>query len=328
MSGYSSGPGISESQSGFTEPSSRVGTGQRGRRYPDPFFDISQQFMPPTIKELFKWCTFYFYNSSLIGPTLRKVSRYPITDLIFEDDSEKVRKLWEDVFDRKLRIKARLLEVNLDYYAYGNSFVSVHLPFTRFLTCKNCKHSAPIKSWTWTYQPTGTSPSGFTGTCSRCSHAGDVLVKDKPYKDMKGVNIVRWNPENITIKYNDYTGKRYYMYSVPRKLRDAVYRGDKDILQDMPIIVLDALRQNKKIRFDENSIFHMKLPTLAEQDQGWGKPLILHVMKDLFYLYTLRRAQEAIAMEHILPLDISIPSSKCHSRSLSASKFGWMARSG
>lgn len=49
------------------------------------------------------------------------------------------------------------------------------------------------------------------------------------------------------------------------------------------------------------------MPTLAEQDQGWGKPHIIHVLKDMFYFYTLRRAQEAIALEHIVPFDMIYP---------------------
>ena len=286
------------------EPSSRFGA-RNGKYYPDQFFDISQQFMPPTIKELFKWCTFYFYNSPLIGSTIRKISRYPITDLIVEDSSDKVRKVWENIFNKHLKIKKKLLEINLDHYTYGNAFVSLHLPFTRFLQCKNCDHSDQIDNWTWRWG--GGGNGGFHGACKKCGHAGELGVKDKAYKDFTKMNIVRWNPTNMIIKYNDYTGRRIYLYNVPRKLQKAIKKGDKDILRDIPLVVLKAVQESKLIRFNEDSIFHLKMPTLAEQDQGWGKPLIIHVLKDMFYLYTLRRAQEAIALEHIVPFDIIYP---------------------
>ena len=55
------------------------------------------------------------------------------------------------------------------------------------------------------------------------------------------------------------------------------------------------------------AIFHFKRPTLAEQDMGWGKPLIIHSMSRMFYLYVLRRAQEAIALQRILPLEFIFP---------------------
>lgn len=276
----------------------------RGQRYPNQFFDLSQQYMPPTIKELFRWCTFYFYNSPLIGQTMKKVSRYPITDLIFEDPQESTRQMWETIFLKILKMKEKCIEVNLDYHVYGNCFISLHLPFTRYLTCKACGESQPIKNWDWKF--TG-SHFHFSGKCSKCNVNGPVEVKDVPYKDFKGIRLIRWNSENMHIKYNEYTGRYVYMYSVPSRLRNAILRGDKDILEDTPVIVLEALQKRRMIRFHPDSIFHMKMPSLAEQDQGWGKPAIIHVLKDMYYFYTLRRAQEAIAMEHIIPLDLIYP---------------------
>jgi hypothetical protein len=276
----------------------------RGQRYPNQFFDLSQQYMPPTIKELFRWCTFYYYNSPLIGATMKKVSRYPITDLIFEDDQDSVRTLWDHILTKTLKMKERLIEINLDNHVYGNAFISIHLPFTRFLICPKCGERQPIQNWDWSFRG---SDYVFAGKCSKCDHNGALNIKDVPYKDLKAVRIVRWNPENIHIKFNEYTGRYIYMYTVPAKLRNMILRGDKDIIEDLPMIVIEALKKRRMIRFHQDAIFHMRAPTLAEQDQGWGKPAILHVLKDMFYFYTLRRAQEAIAMEHIVPCDIIYP---------------------
>ena len=124
----------------------------RGQRYPNQFFDLSQQYMPPTIKELFRWCTFYFYNSPLIGATMKKVSRYPVTDLIFEDAQESTRALWKQILVDELKLKERLIEINLDYHVYGNAFVSIHLPFTRFLICPQCGERQPINQWDWSFR--------------------------------------------------------------------------------------------------------------------------------------------------------------------------------
>lgn len=290
----------SEQRRSFDPSLSGSDTGSQ--RYPNQFFDLSQQYMPPTIKELFKWCTFYFYNSPLIGAALKKMSRYPITDIIIEDTHESKRDLWETVFNKTLKIKDRLLEVNLDAHVYGNCFVSLHLPTTRMLKCKKCAHSAVIKQWNWAYRG-----NSFMGVCSACQTDGALDVKDVVYKDLKGIKLIRWNPENMEIKYNEYTGRHTYLYTVPRRVRMAVQEGDKDIIEDLPLTVLDAIHENKKIKVNPDNLKHLKNPTLAEQDQGWGKPVIIHVLKDMFYFYTLRRAQEAIALEHIVPFDIIYP---------------------
>ena len=283
-------------------PPNLVASDRRDDRYPSQFFDLSQQYMPPTIKELFRWCTFYYYNSPLIGAAMKKVSRYPITDLIIEDPNESVKDLWENFFNKNLKIKVKLMEINLDRHVYGNCFLSLHLPTTRMLKCKKCGHNSPIKGWDWKY--TGTA---FFGTCKTCTHSGEVDVKDVPYKDMKKIRLVRWNPENIEIKFNEYTGNAVYYYTPPRRLRMAVQGNDKDLIEDMPLIVLKSIREDKKIKLNRENFLHLKAPTLAEQEQGWGKPVIIHVLKDMFYFYTLRRAQEAIALEHIVPFDLIYP---------------------
>ena len=295
--------GIDSEPQGNVDPNLSLGD-FRGDRYPNQFFDMAQQYMPPTIKELFRWCTFYYYNSPLIGSAIKKISRYPITDLIFEHEHESIRSSWKKLLVDELKLKDRLMEVNLDYHVYGNAFVSIHLPFTRFLTCKACGHSQPIKQWDWSFKGLDYM---FTGNCPRCMTGGPLDVKDVPYKDRKGIRIIRWNPQNIHIKHNDYTGRYTYMYSVPGKLKNAVFRGDKDILEDIPLVLIEALRKRRMIRLNPDAVKHLKNPTLAEQDQGWGKPSIIHVLKDMYYFYTLRRAQEAIALEHIIPFDILYP---------------------
>ena len=55
------------------------------------------------------------------------------------------------------------------------------------------------------------------------------------------------------------------------------------------------------------NVFHWARWTLAGADQGWGKPLIIHSLQRLFYLYTLRRAQESAAIQRIIPFDIIYP---------------------
>jgi hypothetical protein len=281
-----------------------TGPGGRGKgRYPNQFFDLSQQYMPPTIKELLKWCRFYYYNSPLIGAAMKKVSRYPITDIIIDDDSQS-KQIWDHVLTRVLKMKDRLMEINLDYHVFGNSFTSLHFPFTRWLICRSCGNRKPIRQWTYSFRA---EHSHFHAKCNACNNEGPLTVKDVYSKDLKKIRLIRWSPINMTIKYNEYTGRYIYYYTVPRRDRDAVLRGDKDVLEDMPLIVLEAIRKNRPIKFSDGKIKHSRYPTLAEEDQGWGKPVLLHVMKDMFYMTTLRRAQEAIALEHIVPFDMVYP---------------------
>jgi hypothetical protein len=68
-----------------------LGLGDRDRRrgtiYPSPFFDIAQTYMPPTVKELFRWCKYFFYKDPVIGAVVTKIAEYPVTDFVYNADS-------------------------------------------------------------------------------------------------------------------------------------------------------------------------------------------------------------------------------------------------
>lgn len=285
-----------------------TGHGARSFRYPTPFFDLAQYYQPASIKEMFKWCSYYYYNNPLVGSTINKLSRFPITAPIFEDKNDRVRYLWWWWFTEVFAIQDVLMEVNLDLNVYGNAYVSLHMPFSRLLVCVHCQKSTDIKSlpdWKW-------SSSTFMYRCPHCqktsySDPSKGGVRDIPLRNSQQIKLIRWNPEQVFCKYNEATGSSVYSYMLPPLVRWQIQNGDKDVLSEIPLLFLEAFKKQRLIRLSNEHIFHLKRPTLAEKDFGYGKPLIIHVLKDLYYLTTLRRAQEAIAVEHITPFDLLFP---------------------
>lgn len=271
-------------------------------RYPSPFFDISQQYIPPTIKELFKWVFFYCTNNSFLGPAIHKISRYPVTDLVFEDPNPESVKHWQTLMNNTLQIKSFNMEVNTDLTSYGNAFVSLHFPFSRFLQCATCGARHP-----WKAVQKKIENLTVKIKCPKCGADGAAKLIDVPYKSLENFRLLRINPEFIDIKYNDSTGRHIYLYSIPDRLKRQIMAGDPDILEDTPQLYFDAIKQRRKIRLSSDNLFHLKNPTLAGKDMGWGLPRIAVALKDLFHFYTLRRAQEAVMLEHITPFDMIFP---------------------
>src|SRR5579862_6533299 len=74
------------------------GSNVQGVNYPSPFFDVAHTFLPTTIKQLFKWCRYYFLTNPLINATVFKLSEYPVTDIIIEHESPSIVKLWTEYF--------------------------------------------------------------------------------------------------------------------------------------------------------------------------------------------------------------------------------------
>ncbi|HUW12388.1 MAG TPA: hypothetical protein VM537_21865, partial [Anaerolineae bacterium] len=277
---------------------------RRGTVYPSPFFDIAQTYMPPTVKELFRWCQYFFYKDPMIGAVVTKIAEYPVTNFVYTAGEKHVREGWRFLLEDTLNLKPFLIEIGLDYFTYGNAFISINLPFIRWLSCPQCKAQYRLSNEKFAYTFRNFS---FFFTCEACGQGVEGKIIDRPIRDKTGINFVRWDPRNIDIHYNPITGKSKYRYKIPNKTRNAIAKGTRDLLVDIPEVFLLALKKRRDIALSDQNIFHFKRPTLAEQDMGWGKPLIIHSMGRMFYLYVLRRAQEAIALQRILPLEFIFP---------------------
>lgn len=288
----------------FGQTRGRIQGSVQGVNYPSPFFDVAHTYLPVTVKQLFKWCRYYFMTNPLINATVFKLSEYPVTDIIIDHDNPDVKKKWTEYFQDHLRYRAFQIECGLDYHAYGNTCVSLGFPFKKYLYCRGCKfrdEAAKIRDcWIFTsFQ--------FRMTCPKCGFIGDATVQDFYYKNASGIKTIRWNPEDIEITYNDITGEYGYYYTIPAVVRNDIVIGRKDVVEGIPQVFIQAMRESKGVVFSKDNFFHMRRPTLATQDRGWGTPLLLPVLKDTFYLQVMKKAQEAILLEHIVPLRILFP---------------------
>lgn len=302
MMGFTAGAGAGR----FTQTRGRIqgGGNNGGVNYPSPFFDVAQTYLPTTIKHMFRYCRYYFLTNPLINATVFKLSEYPITDLIIDHENAEIAKKWSEYFQDHLRYRAFQIEVGLDYHTYGNAFVSIGYPFKKYLKCTNCTFvSAADKCrshWTFTNH-------NFRLNCPKCGNTGDARVEDVYFRNPSGVRLIRWNPEDIEITYNDITGDYTYFYNIPSTVRNDIVLGKKDIVETIPQVFIAAIKQQKGIVFAKDNIFHLRRPTLATHDRGWGIPLLLPVLKDVFYLQIMKKAQEAILLEHVVPLRILFP---------------------
>jgi len=280
------------------------GTGDYGLQYPSPFFDIAHTYMPATVKMMFRWCRYYFLVNPLINAVVFKMSEYPITDIIFDTERPELKAQWNDFLLDHLRYRSFQIEVGLDYHTYGNALVSIFYPFVKMLKCPNCDHTKPARDSEYRFQN-----YEFIITCSKCGHHGPAKVHDHYIKAPKGIRLLRWNPEDVDVRYINETGEYEYYYEIPTILKNDIIIGKKSTVETVPQIFVEALKKKMAVVFSRDNIYHFKRPTLAGKDRGWGTPNILPVLKDTFYLQILRKAQEAIALEHIVPLRILFPQS-------------------
>ena len=275
---------------------------KRTSYYPNPFFDIAQTYMPSTTKQLFRWCRYYAVTNPLIATVIHKMSAYPITEVIYETDNPGLQTKWRDLFEDQWKIRSFVIESNLDRNTYGNSFISVSFPFIKMLKCRQCSAEWPIHRHPYKWRD-----FDFWITCKECNHQGKAKVRDFYTKSPRGIRLVRWNPESIDIRFNEVTGEKSFFYRIPKSLRNDIIIGRAETIEKIPKVFVEALRHQKSVIIRSDHLFHSYRPSVSRSDAGWGTPMLMPVLKDVFYLQVLKKAQEAIFFGYITPMRIIYP---------------------
>lgn len=270
--------------------------------YEDPFLDMAATKLPKSFKKLLELCQIFAMTHPQISPIIQRLAEYPITSLVYKGDEESERQ-HKDLFEKHLRILEKMVEWGLDYFAYGNCFVSISFPFVRLYRCLVCQND--MQSHELRYRYLG---GRFEGQCKTCHGEREFKPIDQYVKDKSDINIFRVEPQLITPKYNRVTGKYFYYYDIPPDTRRAVETGDRDIIDTTPVEFLDCIRLRRKMRLKR--VFHFKRPTLSGRDMQWGFPLVLPALKDAYLNQIYKKADEAIALEHSVPLRVLYPEAR------------------
>jgi hypothetical protein len=273
-------------------------------RYPSPFFDIGHTYLPTSIKQMFRWCRYYFLTNPLINSVTYKMAEYPITDIIVDEEDSERRTHWEEMIEHVYKIRSVEIEAGLDYYCYGITALSLYFPFDKYLICPQCKAEYKAKDKKTQFKFRNLK---YFLACDKCQSVVEAKVKDVNIKNYRGIRVIRWNPEYLTAEHNDITGETAYFFDIPMATRNDIIMGKRHVIESVPDVFIESLRSNKSLRLTHDNCFILKRPTIAQKDMGWGMPLILPVLKDTFYLQILRKGQEAIAQQHIVPLRILFP---------------------
>lgn len=282
---------------------------QGSNAHPNPMFNFLTGFMPRKLKDMFRWTEYLYFNSPHIFQALQKLADYVITDITFTTESDALRKQYTSLVLKRMRGKALLKAASRDRAIYGNGFFSVYFPFKRILPCTSCRSLwdiRAIKSYKYNAKK-GT----VSYTCRACNDKSTVALEDmrdiKIY-DPKRINVIRWDPKQMELKHNPITGQTEYYYSIPADLRSQIEDGDPNIINTTPKGFLRAAKDDEtSFKFDPEKIFHMKMDAPAGVDSAWGFPSVMAVMKQFFYAEVLRKANEAIALDHLVPFRVLHP---------------------
>ena len=315
---YTSSPG------GLQEASRRYPS--NGVDYPLHFFNMLHFQRPKLLSEIFKWCTILSESCGLLDRITDTLSRYPITYIKVTGDSGENKSFWSDLLNNTLNMREELVKNGKNYYSFGNSISSIVPPFKRYLVCEKCGHHLRHQinddnlggNFKWKFHDWK-----FIGDCLNegCKHKGVMKLKDvylEGEEFAKNVRIQRWPITHIKVRDVSVAGKKKFFYRIEEKYKKGIISSDKLIVAHVPETFILACKQNSKtpiVELVNELTFHMMYESATEPEhEGLAKPFFFSAWKDIFMSFVLRKAQECIASDHLLPFRFIFPSQSLDGR--------------
>jgi hypothetical protein len=277
-----------------------------------PWHSLSRRVYPRTIDETLAWAEELWVHHGVYTSAIKKAVRYFMTDVeIFGEDVDyEVRQKYQEFVRDSFDINEELASIGDDFIGFGNSFTSVYQPFVRYLRCGNCGFTAPLErviedgSMKW-------DSYTFSGNCPSCRQ-GTTWNHYDLFKRGADPKIVRWPQQYMEVKAHPISMTKQFKINLPRyeDLRRNVMQGDMLYLAETPWEFIEAIRDNRKLIFENDEIFHMAQPqTSVSQPQlkGWGLPLFMAEFENVVLVMLLDKYVEAIATDYLVPFRVISP---------------------
>jgi hypothetical protein len=275
---------------------------------PSPFLDYASLYLPTNLNEAFEIAELMYYTNRTFAQAVEYVvSYFTGTEInVLAKDEEKAHE-YKQFLIEKLDIKSVLFAIGRDVKVYGNSCISVLAPFKRFLTCSSCGASRPIEEVDYKF----TLNHGFNYKCESCGKACQVLnPDDRPTMQENQVYIKRWFIKNIKIVSHQYGGTPDYFYEIPIAEVSQIQAGNKKFLESAPWGIVQSVRAGTMFQFTPGMLYHFSLGNLSDIKLGeWGLPPVIAGFRDAYLAQILKRNNECIALDHMLPIRMVTPAS-------------------
>lgn len=217
---------------------------------------------------------------------------------------------------------------------YGNSFLRRYFPFERVLIDRRNGHTreyalsmleqlGPVK---YNYKelvyevadPTDNPKSG--GTRKRIK----LPFRDKPSKDVTKMCVDNLDVRDIILVPSLMGQQTRIIYRFSQDFLFKVHNGDPFHVNSVPIEFLEAIAKNEDFLFHPGQVFHLKAPTInGLRNNAWGIPETLANYRTIHHLQVLRRIDEAVGLDYLLPFRVFTPEpSAASSGALYDSLFG------
>ena len=286
---------------------------------PYPWEETISRRAPITIRDALYWCEYVALANQTLAAALRKLVAFFVTEVEVSGTGRDEQKKIKDYLYNVLNIENVLNIIGLDYLVYGNVFITIWQPTYKVVTCRSCGFHTPF--YNYALDPANNysyKNHEIHLKCCKCGYQGVWDAAELLNRNQDALSILRWNVHDMQIAYDLFTNRREFIYKIPGEYRAVIESGSALAIDSTPKEFIEAVKSNQEFRFAKDKIIHLYEPALGGlRVYGWGLSPIIHNFRQTFYIEVLRRANQEICMDYIIPLRIISPEPRS-----SAPEFG------
>mgnify|MGYP000899734095 CR=1 FL=1 len=273
-------------------------------------------------RDLIELCQWMYIHVSDVRNIINRLAEYVVTDFQIDNTYTKLDKDQQENLLKLLKqtkLKETVIKAAKTYLSTGNIFASVDVGFKKHLQCPRCQSIFPISKIDYIFD---IKKIFYTAKCYACKKVSNMNVIDTNIKKADHIKLRIWDWHNIEFSFNPMTEEYQYYYAIPKeviRLLDGKV-PDKHLLETTPHYILKEIFSKKKtttysntikqrlVVFNDGKLKHIKNPSTMDTTMGgWGEPITVGVLQDVFFMLMLRQAQAVILGDYIVPIRVVSP---------------------
>jgi hypothetical protein len=307
------GSSISSVYSGGASPMSPA-----NRQFGDPFLVPSWSVVPEDLRSIFDICQFLYIRTPEWANAAERTVSYFLTDVEFIGNKSGDKREQDEVREylrEQVGYWEHQQELGNDHACYGNAFGRIHFPFYRFLlipTNNGIAERAVESATGVTYNYLTMKYTIDDPTTAHHAASGrrriEVDFIDRRSRDINRVRFSRIDPRYVYIRHAVRSTRSWIIERFEPLFLASIKKGDLWQVNETPMSILEAISKGSDFLYDDDQIFHLKKPTISGvSNTGWGLPSVLSNFSNLHQLAVLRRVDEAVGLDYMMPFRIISP---------------------
>lgn len=285
---------------------------------PSPFILPSRDEMPMNLVTAMDYCRFLYYATPMYRAVSKRVVGHFVTQLDFRGiiGSPTEREEFAQFFEEDLNGLNEIRLMGEHERCFGNAFMRIHFPFVRTLVDRRStlglynlsmfpEELVKFDLDTLTYEV----PDPLRSDLAVNKRPKiKMTFRDTPGKDYSKIRIRHLDPRYCKLRYSETSGRSQVQYSFVPEFKAKIRRGVLHEVNETPLSMLQAVKNNQDYLFDDEAIYHLKNPAIVGiSKEGWGIPEILAQFPNIHKIAVYDRIDEAVGLDYMLPLRIMSP---------------------